>query len=307
MGFADDAYNELDDARRVSEWLGTSHDDYVCEPAQQAIDEYVQCFDEPFADNSLIPMLEVAGFAARSVKVVLSGDGADEMFAGYDTYKADRYYHVARHLPRFLKTRLSEYFKNRALLDRGKLGPRFRIGQFLHGCCHSPDRAHYAWRQVFTPLERVAILGESHRDLVFDTDPFVRFERYYREAEGLHWLDRHLYVDCMTWLTDDILVKVDRSSMFHSLEARNPYLDFELAQYAASIPTEYKMRGTETKYILKKALADVLPRFVLEKRKSGFNAPINRWLPSTDLNEFQTFVRHVFDCKVTKPAVDSPE
>ena len=112
-------------------------------------------------------------------------------------------------------------------------------------------------------------------------------------------LDRNLYVDGMTWLPDDILVKVDRASMQNSLEVRCPYLDFNLASYAASIPSELKMKGMKTKYILKKALKNVIPEFVLSKKKSGFNAPVGTWIKTNGLDEFRAFNKYVFDKKVS--------
>jgi asparagine synthase (glutamine-hydrolysing) len=142
-------------------------------------------------------------------------------------------------------------------------------------------------------------LGHKNEQLINDTDPFRYFKKFYDEAEGLDKLDRNLYVDCMTWLPDDILVKVDRSTMHSGLEARSPYLDPVLAEYAASIPSELKMKGLETKYILKKALSKVLPEFVLTKKKSGFNAPVGAWIGSDGIDEFRIFNKYVYDRKIT--------
>ena len=179
-----------------------------------------------------------------------------------------------------------------------KLNWGYKTKQFFYGSLFSPEKAHYLWRIFFHPEERVAILGEEYRDLVYDSDPFSNFKKYYAEAEDLDKLDRNLYVDGMTWLPDDILVKVDRASMQNSLEVRCPYLDVELASYAASIPAELKMKGLKNKYILKNALKEVVPNFVLNKKKSGFNAPVGAWIKTNEVDEFRAFNKYVFDEKI---------
>jgi asparagine synthase (glutamine-hydrolysing) len=299
VGFASESYNELPDAERISEWIGTVHHSMICNEADtiEAIHESIDAYDEPFADNSLIPMVEVSKLASQYVKVVLSGDGADELFAGYITYKADKYHGFARPVPNFLKKFVSNALSFGS--NGKKLNWQYKQKQFLSGAMHDADKAHYLWRQFFSKEERLKILGHKNEQLINDTDPFRYFKKFYDEAEGLDKLDRNLYVDCMTWLPDDILVKVDRSTMHSGLEARSPYLDPVLAEYAASIPCELKMKGLETKYILKKALSKVLPEFVLTKKKSGFNAPVGAWIGSDGIDEFRTFNKYVYDRKIT--------
>ena len=156
---------------------------------------------------------------------------------------------------------------------------------------------------MFTPEERVKILGETHRELIYDTDPFIIFEKYYRDVAGLNWLDRNLYVDAMTWLPDDILVKVDRATMSNGLEARCPYLDMDFVSYVASIPADLKLKKFNSKYILKKALKNILPEFILNKPKSGFNAPTGAWIGTNGVDEFKAFNKYVFERKVRGNAV----
>jgi len=163
---------------------------------------------------------------------------------------------------------------------------------------HQLDISKDFLSEKFDVEDRVRILGEDYRELINDTDPYRVFNKYYKEAKELDWLDRHLYVDSMTWLPDDILVKVDRTSMQSSIEARAPYLDVNLAEYAASIPSGLKLKGNETKYILKKALADILPNATLYKKKSGFNAPIGNWIDNGELDEFKTFNKFVLQRKI---------
>lgn len=304
IGFEQKKYNELADADYMAGILKTNHHGRIVkqDAVNQLMFDAIAAFDEPFADNSLIPMLEVSRLASSKVKVVLSGDGADEIFAGYITYQADKYYHHSQLLPRYLRKLLLNIASSGTDSNKNKIGIRYKTKQFLHGSLKNEEEAHYSWRLIFHPEERIKILGEKHRQLVYDTDPFLSFKSFYNQAQDLNWLDRHLYVDGMTWLPDDILVKVDRTTMRCGLESRSPYLDINLVSFAASLPVEYKMKGTQTKYILKKALENVLPAQVLHKKKSGFNAPVGKWIGITEKDEFRSFNKFVFDIKTKNAA-----
>lgn len=298
VGFDQKSYNELPDADRVAGYFGTKHHGLICkvDNGLDFINEAISAYDEPFADNSLIPMIEVSKLASEYVKVVLSGDGADEIFAGYITYKADKYYRYAKPVPRLIKELMLKI--NNTGSSEKKLSRQYKQKQFLNGTLHSKEKAHYLWRQFFSPEERTEIMGDNYKDLIFDTDPFNIFKKYYDKAEGMDTLDSNLYVDGMTWLPDDILVKVDRATMHSSIESRSPYLDPDLVTYASSIPSDLKMKGLKTKYILKKSLKKILPEFVLTKKKSGFNAPVGSWIGLNGKDEFKTFNKYVYDRKL---------
>lgn len=297
VGFNQKSYNELPDADRAAEFIGTSHHGIICDIKNELdfINNAVDVFDEPFADNSLIPMIEVSKLASDYVTVVLSGDGADEIFAGYITYKADKYYNYAKPIPDSIKRFIIGF--NSHSKNNNKLNWQYKQKQFLNGTLHSPEKAHFLWRQFFSPEERIEILGKDYKDLVYETDPFYSFKKYYEIGKDLDSLDRNLYVDGMTWLTDDILVKVDRTTMHSSIEARSPYLDQELVEYVSSIPSNKKMKGLQLKYILKKALKDVVPEFVIDKKKSGFNSPVGEWIGNNGNDEFKSFNKYVYDRK----------
>ncbi|MEO8665029.1 MAG: asparagine synthase (glutamine-hydrolyzing) [Ignavibacteria bacterium] len=299
VGFNEKSYNELPDADRFAEYIGTKHHGLICEVSEgkDFINKAIEAYDEPFADNSLIPMIEVSKLASEYVTVVLSGDGADEIFAGYITYKADKYYNYAKPIPRSLKKFLIGLSESGS--NGKKLNWKYKQKQFLNGTLYSPEKAHYLWRQYFSPEERIEILGNNFKELVYDTDPYYIFEKFYDKVKDLKTLDRNLYVDGMTWLPDDILVKVDRATMFSSIESRSPYLDPELVSYASSLPPELKMKGTQAKYILKRSLKKILPGFVLDKKKSGFNAPVGSWIGTKDNDEFKTFNKYVYDRKLS--------
>jgi len=296
IGFDVESYDESADALRAAKWLGTEHHSQICKKEDNLLFmlEAIRAYDEPFSDTSLVPFFEVCKLASSYVKVVLSGDGADEIFAGYITYKADLYYRYAQLLPRNARSalmRMPGYFCGNKIK---KLDWRYKQRKFFYGSLCDSENAHYSWRVIFSPEKRIQILGKEYASLVYDSDPFNIFKKYYRNAEGLHGLDKNLYVDAMTWLSDDILVKVDRASMRSSIEIRCPYLDKDLITYAASIPAGLKMKNFKNKYILKKALKSVLPSYVLDKKKSGFIAPVHAWIGSDNVDEFQAFNKYVF-------------
>lgn len=293
VGFEQDSYNELPDANRVADWAETIHHGVVIgsENSNQLIKEALIASDQLFSDNSIIPMIEVSRLAATKITVVLTGDGADELFAGYITYTADNILKRIKIIPFPIRNLLSTKRIRLNPLSKGKIDFDYKRQQFFKGSLFDYQKAHYHWRIIFNEEERIHILGEKSKDLVYDTDPFIKFKKYYNEVSDLDVLDQHLFVDAATWLTDDILVKVDRATMNSSIEARSPYLDIDLATFAASIPVKMKMKNGEKKYILKKALKGLVPNFVLSKRKSGFNAPVRDWLPLNGFNEFQAFTK----------------
>ncbi|MBI5395382.1 MAG: asparagine synthase (glutamine-hydrolyzing) [Verrucomicrobia bacterium] len=297
VGFEEATYDESPDAQRMAQTLGTIHHHRMVPSSEgpALMERAVGRFDAPFADTSLVPMVEVSRVAAEHLKVVLSGDGADELFGGYPTYVADSLKRKLDALPRPLRRVGAAVFARAWTDTRKRLGVGFKVRQFAKGLTADPHYAHYVWRELFNEPERIAILGPQHAEEIRATHPFAEFRRHYEEARGLDPLAQHLYVDAKTWLVDDILVKVDRATMAFSLEARAPYLDADLAAYVASIPSRLKVRGRRGKWILKRMLAPHLPPQTLAKPKAGFNAPINSWLNNTRDTEFRFFARWVLD------------
>jgi asparagine synthase (glutamine-hydrolysing) len=304
VGFELESYDESADASFTAQFLKTEHHRVSVNIATELpfIERAVRLFDEPFADTSLVPMAAVARFASSKVKVVLSGDGADELFGGYATYRADDLRkRLAHFLPRAGRAALARLLSLLAFESEKKTNTGFKMKQFAKGVAADHRYAHYAWRELFSEEQRIKILGREHEAEIRDTHPFGRFKKHYDEAGGLDVPSQHLYVDAKTWLADDILVKVDRATMAYSLEARSPFLDPELAAYAASIPWKYKT-ASGGKYILKKAMRGLLPVRTIYKKKSGFNAPVGAWLGNTTgEDEFRFFVRHVAGVKKLLP------
>lgn len=280
LGFDDGSYNELPYARQVAGQFGTQHhEDLVTPDVVSLFDQLVTHLDEPFADVSIFPTYLVSRLARQHVKVVLGGDGGDELFGGYDAYAAQ---HVARGIARVVPTvawRLAEQAASVVRPREQKKGLINKAKRFIEGmAAGDPSLAHYRWitfldgrarRRLYTPrLLDAATSGDVHREV--------------REALGAYAandpVNRLLYADLKVYLADDILVKVDRMSMATSLETRAPFLDTDLMELAFSMPGDLKVRGGERKYILKRALAGVLPETILHRRKEGFSVPMKQWL-----------------------------
>lgn len=274
MGFKEPTFSELDPARLVASALGTDHHAEVFSADLSAeLPGWVRLFDEPLGDTSIVSTHLVSRLARRHVKVVLSGDGADECLAGYDTYVADRLQRLYRRVPAWLHKGVVSRLARRVPTTERKVGLDYKVRQFAAHAHQSPERAHYGWRLLFDERDREQLLGtESTRD------PFQGFLEHFDRAAHAHPLDQALYVDVKTWLANDILTKVDRASMAVGLEARVPFLDVDLVEFISGLPLGLKMRGFKRKVVLRKAMAGRLPNSVLSRRKSGFNAPVSVWL-----------------------------
>ncbi len=275
MGFAEASFSELGYARRVAGAFGTEHHDETVSPDLAGeLPGLVRTFDEPLGDSSLLPTYCVSRLARRHVKVVLTGDGADECLAGYDTYVADALQRHYRRLPQALHAGLLLPLSRMVPPGRGKVGLGYKLRQFVAHAHEDLPRAHFGWRLLFEPPVREALLGGRAAGY----DPREAYGRFFDEVRGAHPLQQCLCVDLKTWLANDILPKVDRASMAVGLEARVPFLDADLVALTLRLPPELKMRGLRRKVVLRKAMEGKLPGFVLGRRKSGFNSPVASWL-----------------------------
>lgn len=277
--FSEKSYSELDDARSVAKHLRVPHSCLqVNRPSLEDLRKIIYFLDEPFADTSIIPMYYLSLHAKKHVTVMLSGDGADELFGGYSTYLADRLNLLFRFVPGFVPRIFKEAYCTLFPVSRSKVSMDMKIRRFLTGCNSVPCTAHYSWREIFSRKERQELLQPDCFLQSTEREALGIFESYWKDLEFAHPLDRAMYVDTMTWLPDDILTKVDRCTMAHGLEARTPFLDHRIAEFAASLPIEYKISGVTGKRILRESFGKALPRSTLRKQKSGFNAPILSWI-----------------------------
>jgi asparagine synthase (glutamine-hydrolysing) len=287
MGFAERSYSELAEARVTAEFLGIDHHDATTNADVAALlPAIVYHGDEPFADNSIIPTYLLSEFARRRVTVCLTGDGGDEVFAGYETYVADMLHRWTRRVPALpaITTTIARLLP--VSLDRVSVD--YKIKQFLSGQRLSTADAHYHWRTIFTHDQKRELLRPEVWQTTEPHDPASDFRRFDSEVASAHYLNRAAYVDLKTWLADDILVKADRASMAHGLELRAPLLDYRIVEFAASLPVSWKIRGTAKKRVLRRSQARRLPPSVLSRRKMGFNAPASHWLLSTFRREFES-------------------
>ena len=283
IGFADASYNELPHARKVAELFATDHTEKTVEPdAVKMTQELVRYFDEPFADTSALPTYLVSQLARTKVTVSLSGDGGDELFAGYERYVASslsRFY--SRMLGRPLSGILPPVGKKKGLVN---MLQRFNEGLLL------PEKArHMRWQYFMSPALASALYTPKLRAAVRSLDWFEPVNRYY--LSQMHRLDREQYSDLKLYLPDDILVKVDRMSMASSLEARVPFLDHRFVGLAMTLPQSMRLSGLTTKYILKKAARRILPRDIVNRKKEGFSIPVKNWLR----HELKGFMQETLD------------
>jgi len=279
VGFAEKSFNELDDAREVALRYGTDHHEIMVEPrVEDLLERLVRLWGEPYADSSAVPMYYVSELARSQVKVVLSGDGGDEIFAGYETYAAWRAADLYRRTPSLLRDHLVPAVVNRLPVSEKKISFEYKAKRFVRGAQFPPEEAHYQWKVIFDEEQKRDLYAPEVRDRLGERDSFSVFRPYFGRVADADMLNRLLYVDAKVYLPDDILTKADSMSMANSLEARPPLLDRRLVEFAAGLPPELKLRGLAKKYLLRKAVAPWLPPRVRRARKRGFNVPVARWL-----------------------------
>ena len=287
IGFEERSFDEVEDARSVAERYGTRHEELVLRPdAALLLPRLADAFDEPCGDSSAVPSYLVSELAARHVKVALSGEGGDELFGGYHTYVADL---LAQRLGRLAP--LARPFVERLPSSSRRVSVDYMAKRFVRGAHLPPLERHHAWKEIFSPAAREELTG---RRSGFDPVDLQRAE--FAETEGAELLARLQDVDRRLYLVDDLLVKTDRSSMAHSLEARVPYLDPVVAGLALELPTRLKVRGWHKKVLLRKAAAPLLPRRIVYGRKRGFSIPAAAWLRG----ELEPFARDVLAAETVR-------
>jgi asparagine synthase (glutamine-hydrolysing) len=279
VGFSEEKYSEAEDARRFAREIGADHHERIIRPnAVGIIEKLAWHYDEPFADASAIPTYYVSRAAREVVTVALSGDGGDENFAGYRRYAFDAIENRVREItPSPLRKPL--FAALAAVYPKADYLPQlFRAKTTLHNISLDHPAAYFNSVYGAMARERDAILGRDLRRNLNGYDPYGLFLDHYNRARTDDPIARVQYVDIKTYLTDDVLAKVDRASMAVSLEVRCPLLDHRLMSLAACIPSRLKLRGREGKYIFKRALRGLLPQEILTRRKQGFVVPISQWL-----------------------------
>lgn len=274
IGFKDKAFNEARYAKEFAQSHRAKHYEYYVddEPAQ-IIKKLVWHFDEPFADSSMVPTYYVSKMARENVTVALSGDGGDENFAGYSKYIIDQFENKVR------EATPSSLLQALATFSRAFLGNTMfrKIHSLSSTALLSPAQGFYITNSFVTDPQLEILLNSDIRKQLEGYNPADHVRSYYEKANGPDHLSKILYTDLKLLLPGDFLVKVDRMSMASSLEVRSPLLDYRLIEFAATIPSNLKLNGKQQKHIFKKALSKILPQNILNRKKQGFESPINRW------------------------------
>lgn len=281
IGFREAGFDELPYAREVARKFHTNAYEKTVEAnAAKILDTLVWHFDEPFADSSMVPTYYVSQVARERVTVCLSGDGGDENFAGYRRYRFDV-------LENRIRSLVPEAVRGPLCRTLGQVYPKadwlprvFRAKTLLSNLSLSAEQAYFHTMSWFTPQMKSRLYRTPLKTALGDYDAFSVMKTYFDRTQGWDPLSRIQYVDIKTYLVDDILTKVDRASMAHSLEVRVPLLDHEVMEYAACIPACYKLRQGGGKYIFKKALENLLSAETLYRAKMGFSIPLARWFRS---------------------------
>lgn len=277
-GFDRKSYDESEDARFVAQTLGTDHLEEIVRPDMvESIPDLLNFFDEPFSDYSCIPTFLVSRMAANHVKVVLTGDGGDEAFAGYPTHVAHRVSRIYRMVPRWIREGLINPLVMALPTSMDRISFDYKAKRFVTGADLPLEQGHYWWKVIFNEQEKQALCTPEYLRNGF-RDSFEAFDVHFRKARHAHPLNRLLYVDAKTFLLDDNLVKVDRMTMANSLEARVPLLDHVLFERLAVIPPHIKSRGLQTKRLLRRAVKTLLPPSIQRGKKKGFTPPMPLWI-----------------------------
>ncbi len=279
ISFAEASFDESAYARGVAKFLGTDHHEerLSANLAANLVSEIGAWMDEPFSDPSLVPTYLLSRFTRKHVTVALGGDGGDELFAGYPMYAGHRWAEVYKHVPGVLRRGLIEPMVRSLPVKTKNLSFDYKALRFITGARYDAVARHHIWFGSFTPDQQQQLLTPEALAAT-DSEIYADARRIAEECNNDDLVTRMQSVDTQLYLAEDILTKVDRASMAVSLEVRAPFLDPRVAEFAASLPCNYKLRGMKTKYILKKAVRDLLPAFVTRRGKKGFGVPVAEWL-----------------------------
>jgi asparagine synthase (glutamine-hydrolysing) len=275
IGFEEQDFSEVHHARRVAEHVGADHHEFIVRPdAMQILPTLVEHYGEPFADSSAIPSYYVSRETRRHVTVALNGDGGDECFAGYERYTA---MNLARAYASLPGNRLMRSVTEALPAPKSRRNPIGKAQRFVAAASLPPIERYLRWMSSFDEDAKLKLYSDSFRTETAGYRTKAFFEPWFAKINGGGIVDATLLTDTMTYLPNDLLVKMDIASMSVSLEARSPFLDHHLMEFAASLPEKMKLRRMTTKYLLKKVLKDIVPGENLTRKKMGFGVPIGYW------------------------------
>lgn len=294
IGFTDKSFDESKYARQAAKFLGTEHYEQVLEPKDclELIPQTADFLDEPLADASIIPTYLLSRFTREKVTVALSGDGGDELLMGYPTFQAHKLAGFYQKIPLFLRNKGINSFVNNLPASLNNISFDFKLKRFISGFAMPAGRQEYPpeirnqiWLGSFDPRQFKNLLAPQIYQEIQPNSHFEDIDNYLKIVKGEQLENRLIYLYLKNYLQDDILNKTDRASMANSLEVRAPFLDYNLVEFINSLPSNYKLRGWQTKYILKELMKDKLPKNIVCRSKKGFGMPVAKWIRN-DLKEF---------------------
>lgn len=283
VGFDEKSYDESSYANLVAKHLGMEHYQQTLTSKQclELIPEVLGKLDEPFADPSIIPTYLLSKFTREKVTVALGGDGSDELLAGYPTFISEKFAGLLHSSPAFLIKFVNAISGILPANDKN-ISFDFKVKQFLKGAGYPRQYTHTLWLGSFTPQLKDKLFTAAAKSMITNSHGMDCIDTYLSEIPDANEFDKLLYSYYKTYLLDDILVKVDRASMYNSLEVRAPFLDVNVVEFLNTLPKEYKIQGYNTKRILKDVMKNKIPDEIISRPKKGFGIPLSAWL-RTDL------------------------
>jgi asparagine synthase (glutamine-hydrolysing) len=279
IGFEEQDFSELHHARRVAQHVGADHHEFIVRPdALEVLPILVEHYGEPYADSSAIPTYYVARETRKHVTVALNGDGGDESFAGYERYAAMRLAERYLRIPAVLRDSVVRQAIDLMPSSETRRGRIRDLKRFIQSASLPKVERYLGWVSVFDGEAKQELYTENFTRQTQGDSAATMLDPWFARANGSGIVDASLLTDIMTYLPNDLLVKVDIATMANSLEARSPFLDHHVIEFAASLPEKYKLRRLTTKYLLKQMLRKLLPAENLDRRKMGFGVPIGHWL-----------------------------
>ncbi|MCK5305554.1 MAG: asparagine synthase (glutamine-hydrolyzing) [Candidatus Omnitrophica bacterium] len=291
IGFDERSFNELEYAKILSKKLNVEHLylNIKAKDMLELIPQITSFLDEPLADASIIPTYLLSKFTRRHVKVALSGDGGDELFAGYPTYNAHKIARYYKLCPKKIRKNVIDRLINKLPVSTSNISLDFKLKKFISVMDYDQYKRHYLWLGSFQPPEKDKLLSDGVKNEINNKNEFEEIDMYLRDFKSPNPLENILYLDSKLYLQDDILTKVDRASMANSLEVRSPFLDHTFVEYVTSLPMSLKLKGYTNKYILKKMAGEYLPKCIINRPKKGFGLPLAMWFK----NDLKSFVLDV--------------
>lgn len=299
IGFNEASFDESSYARKVAKHLKTDHYEKILseKDSLDILPKIAHLLDEPMADPSIIPTYLLSEFTKNKVTVALGGDGGDELFCGYDTFVAHRLAEYYEKIPNIIKNKIIENCVEMLPTSFNNISIDFKAKRFISGFKIDKKYRNQEWMSAFGEVERKKLFKDDVYRMIKKEDEYEEIDKYVEKKSGDDYYDQLIYQYFKMYLMDDILVKVDRASMFNSLEVRAPMLDRELVNFVNSLPLEYKMNRLKTKYILKKLMENKLPKDIVYRKKKGFGIPVAYWINNN--------LKELVLCKLGKKRIES--